>query len=590
MNAQHSLLAKSLPIVAQALGDKLGVKVVIGQTQGAMTDGKTIFLPPLPADDAKTLVLANGYIDHEAAHVRFSDDKPFKHMKSELEKHVTNLFEDIRIEKAMGRLYPGCKSNLANLAHVMVEDGSFRAASAKEHPATVLECFLLNRLRADVLKQHAVDDIANKSTQVFKEVFPKGAFTRVAALMYKVDELKCSLDTFNLAREVLTVLEEEQKNEEQQQEKVDSQTQGDTGDSQDDNNAQGNADPEDVSSNDDTDSGNGKASGDSSDENPSQNCDSQSGDGQGDEGSDASGGKGHGKFAENIERALNAGDDDLLDDIGSMLAEKLNDQAEDVTESSGIVVGTANRNSELNSSNNSDLMNEACLLTNGLRARLTGLVQSQNREHVRLEQTGQEIAVDQLHRVATLDFNVFKQKTHQQAANTAVQILLDCSGSMNEDMHIAKIASLATAHALDLIKGVSVGAAAFPGFGRDDVEVLSLLGETVRHHASSYDIRAHGSTPMAEAMWWAATQLANSEEPRKILLVVTDGDPNGGSEYSIDTLFHLCRRSNIECLGLGIGQLTIADKFPIYHTIKTVNELSGAMFEMMKKRLLTKAA
>ena len=589
MNAQHSLLAKSLPIVAMALGDKLGTKVVIGQTQGAMTDGNTIFLPALPADDAKTLVLASGYIDHESAHNRFSDYKPFKHMTSELQRHVTNLFEDIRIEKAMGRLYPGCKSNLANLAHVMVEDGNFRAASADEHPATILECFLLNRLRADVLKQHSVNDIANKSTQVFKEVFPKGAFTRVAALMYKVEDLTCSMDAFNLAREVLTVLEEEQKNEEQQQEKADSQNQGDAGDSQDDS-AQGSGSSADGSSDDDTDTGDGKASDDSSGDDQSNGSSSQPYDGQGDEDSDASGGKGHGEFAEDINRALTAGKDDLPDDIGSMLAEKLNDQAEDVTDSNGIIVGTAGRNSELTNSNNSDLMHEACLLTNGLRARLTGLVESQNREHVRFEQQGQEIAVDQLHRVATLDMNVFKQKTHHKAVNTAVQIMLDCSGSMASDMHTAKIASLATAHSLDLIKGVAVGAAAFPGFGRDDVEVLSLLGETVRHHASSYDIRAHGSTPMAEAMWWAATQLANREEPRKILLVVTDGDPNGGSDYSIDTLFNLCRRSGIECLGLGIGQLTIADKFPIYHTIKSVNELSGAMFDMMKKRLLSRAA
>ena len=48
MNAQHSLLAKSLPIVAQALGDQLGVKVIIGQTSGASTDGQNIYLPALP--------------------------------------------------------------------------------------------------------------------------------------------------------------------------------------------------------------------------------------------------------------------------------------------------------------------------------------------------------------------------------------------------------------------------------------------------------------------------------------------------------------------------------------------------------------
>ena len=63
-------LLGALPIIATLLGQKLGVKVVIGGRQAA-TDGQVIVLPSLPADgDPSLAVLANGYIDHEAAHIR----------------------------------------------------------------------------------------------------------------------------------------------------------------------------------------------------------------------------------------------------------------------------------------------------------------------------------------------------------------------------------------------------------------------------------------------------------------------------------------------------------------------------------------
>ena len=89
-------ISKSLPIVAKAMGDQMGVNVVIrGNT--AATNGKTIYLPELPKDDAEATLLARGFLDHEAAHVRLTDfsvteEDPYL-------KNLTNIIEDVRIEK-----------------------------------------------------------------------------------------------------------------------------------------------------------------------------------------------------------------------------------------------------------------------------------------------------------------------------------------------------------------------------------------------------------------------------------------------------------------------------------------------------------
>ena len=195
-----------------------------------------------------------------------------------------------------------------------------------------------------------------------------------------------------------------------------------------------------------------------------------------------------------------------------------------------------------------------------------------------------------MHRVATLESNIFLGKKNKTTVNTAVQILLDCSGSMRGDIHTAKVSALATAYALDMLNGVSVGAAAFPGHGENDVNIMSLLGETVTSNTNAFDVSVHGLTPMGEAMWWAATQLAACNEPRRIMLVVTDGDPDHGTEDSIEELINLCRHSGIECIGLGIGSLVIADKFPIWKTINNIEELTNAMFEIFKQQLVLKAA
>ena len=69
---KKSPLLGALPIIAQALGRGLGVNVVIGGSQ-ACTNGRTVYLPELPAEGESLAVLANGFIDHEAAHIRYTD-------------------------------------------------------------------------------------------------------------------------------------------------------------------------------------------------------------------------------------------------------------------------------------------------------------------------------------------------------------------------------------------------------------------------------------------------------------------------------------------------------------------------------------
>lgn len=70
-------LNQAFPIVAAALGDKLGVKVRVGG-QDAHTDGNIIQVPAYDGDDPGYREVAWGYLAHEAAHVRYTQFEYFR--------------------------------------------------------------------------------------------------------------------------------------------------------------------------------------------------------------------------------------------------------------------------------------------------------------------------------------------------------------------------------------------------------------------------------------------------------------------------------------------------------------------------------
>ena len=120
-----SVMMKAMPLVASMLGNKLGVKVVIGSSDTACTNGDTIFLPPLPVDDEGVLYpLVSGFIDHEAAHIRHTDLGVLNGKRlTPVEKYLWNAIEDWRVEHEIIKRYPGCHEHFIWLIrHFFLKD------------------------------------------------------------------------------------------------------------------------------------------------------------------------------------------------------------------------------------------------------------------------------------------------------------------------------------------------------------------------------------------------------------------------------------------------------------------------------------
>jgi cobalamin biosynthesis protein CobT len=173
------------------------------------------------------------------------------------------------------------------------------------------------------------------------------------------------------------------------------------------------------------------------------------------------------------------------------------------------------------------------------------------------------------------------------APNTALHLLVDLSGSMaGGSDRIALDAAMALALALEPMKGVSRAVTAFPSMRGQDDRVTRILshGERVLNHSGAFVQRARGGTPMTGALWFAAADLLARREERKVLLTLTDGQP----DHFLSALDLVQRASlaGVELIGIGI-QTDVKHLFPVAIRIDDITDLKGQLFHIAERLLLS---
>ena len=227
--------------------------------------------------------------------------------------------------------------------------------------------------------------------------------------------------------------------------------------------------------------------------------------------------------------------------------------------------------------------------TGRLKAQLMGLVQAARRDRDLAQRRGRRIDGRRVTRILAGDIRIFRKRADRVAANTAVHILTDLSGSMSGHREqVAREASLAIALGLETIPGVVPAVTYFGGYASDPVRETMGHGQSVRRNAHRFMQGTWGCTPMAEAVWFGAFQLSKRGEDRKILIVVTDGAPDDAK--ACHTVLALCRKAGIEAVGIGIGHDAVKAFFDRYIVISSVDELRSGLFQLMRERLIVEVA
>lgn len=226
-----------------------------------------------------------------------------------------------------------------------------------------------------------------------------------------------------------------------------------------------------------------------------------------------------------------------------------------------------------------------------LRTRLYGLLQAKVTRNVRIGRQGQ-LDARKLHRLAVNDGRVFRRSHEVSGLNTAVHLLVDCSGSMRRRIQLTSQVCHALATSLDVILGIDVGVTAFPAGTPASGGNSNPIGPTVfpvlehgkRMHGR-FKLVASGRTPLAEALWWVLQRMQPMPQTRKIILIMTDGEPD--SIGSANAAIADAKRFGFEVLGLGLESDSIATLLPgSSRTISNLADLAPAMFGLLQSALL----
>ncbi|EGR0682605.1 TPA: VWA domain-containing protein [Vibrio cholerae] len=544
-------LKNALPIVAAAYGEKFGVKVLI-QGQDAFTDGERIVIPTANPDDPHYQQIAWGYLAHEAAHIRHTNfDMVQKASSKPIRKALLNIIEDVRIENELAKDYPGTRRSISQVIEYMVDTQQMCVPKQLE-PASNLQAWLLFRLRCHFLGQKALMPLYQAVDERVRQLFPAAAMSRLSAMLTAVPSLGSTGEVLKLVDAIVAMLEEESRPPQDESD----------ADSGNDIRQDASNDSSSYSQTPETDS---SATGDAAETGDSDNSDQ----------------------ADNLRQALEASAAQFELDTFAQVAEVLSEQAEGHQGVTPLSLPQAEQ----------AMLGDETILTLSasesaqIRARLRGMVQSSqdNRNHAKRH--GLRVATHRLAASQAGESRLFIQRQPRIAPNAAVHLLVDISGSMGKPIgegnrkyfHVANEAALALAMALEGIPGVVPAVSYFPGI-HQEVSIALLPKQSVRHRAACFDQKPRGCTPMAQAMWSAANSLLAQKQKRKLMIVLTDGDPDDWA--ATHDIVDRCRRSGFELLGIGIQTRSVEKFFPQSIVINDVKDLKRELFEVTQQLLI----
>lgn len=599
-------LITSLPLVATALTERTGINVEIGGTQ-AYTNGKCIHLPALPLDADNSLAsVARGMLDHEAAHCLFTDMEQIGKGNA-VERWLTNMLEDMRVEQCMADRYAGSAENLKAAALHVFSQGK----EGDEAPELLPLNWSLLYMRAWQIPQLA------RQCQRFEKALEGSAPSLRAKMQPVLDEAKTQCASTEEARAYAVKLaaiiqgyspppdanaSPEPSGDEQGQgessadgsakpsEAKPPQSQGsaDTGPDPSQDSADGNSKttPQTKEEQGEAEHGQSQSSADNS-ASPSPNTAEpqqakppyQS---QSQEGSEEAT---HRPFS-CLFNADADGESNLPLSMGERMAQELSENAQPrALDSLQVAKEVSPQFSEMPPS----LKKEALCLVPPLRRYLVGKLQADTLEGVKPADAGR-INTRKLYRASVQDAHVFLRRTPARLVQTAVHIMLDCSLSTNPILTFEMQSAFALAMALQNIRGVNVGLSAFPVEYPADYNGSPGVAWLIKHGQRAGRLfpmpNSYSTTPMDAAIFWATAHMRSLRERRKILLIFTDGEPDN-QESTVEAVKQ-AEYSGIEVYGISYRASGISDVIPASTIIHDMRQLPSEMKKLLASTLHTR--
>ena len=599
---------QALPIIAQLLADKIGVRIEFSPGTPC-TDGKCIQIPKVRTKDRKEEIDVLSSLIHEAGHVRFTNFQA-QPGSSELERVLANSLEDPRIEKLMSRHYYGAISYFERAFKESIES-DLLAVVDKTDACDLLCLYVMTRAHGVLLGHTYTEKVYDAVRErMLREVGSSLVAKLDAMLDRRFPKCRNTNQIIELARDIAVLVCNHQPQAQQQEQSnlisAPGSNQSGSNSSQSESAeatsaSETNRQPESEfakarafsKKNQETSSDNGspKEAGKTRFQSGYRGGASQQGSGtnscnQGQH----SAAQDEWNAARNNRRAVKCSWDSGERFI-KVCSQPVPSSKGDGSGTSSITYNVFTLDSlkrrKPNSSNPSDTAYARVLLerglqqTCGLRRALQKLIVERERRCERLMCSGTRIRSGALARLGVGNTKVFGRMTEVRGVSTAVHVLLDGSGSMGGGkFDLAIQSSLAIVHSLQSVKSVSVGLTLFQDY---DASVLIRHGETINQNLGRIGLCDFiGGTPLYTALLAGAYQLAQRTETRKVLIVLSDlreREINSCSRQVIKDL----TKAGIIVVGITIGDSKAAEAFPYATNILDLADLGPALFEATSK-------
>jgi cobalamin biosynthesis protein CobT len=211
MNERVFVLREAVVTITQMLAGK-GIKVtqrgISAYVQpGADGEPAHVNLPYLPDNASDELCAAiQGFLDHEVAHILFTDFKAMNAIHDQSLHNMVNIIEDTRIEREMGKRFQGSAHNISVTGQFFLDKyvkPQIREAAKKGDVNGVKALVMVPALRA-MAGQHIfkewLDSHPDMKTAIADEV------AKIEHLASKIENCPTTADAVTLAQEVMTAL------------------------------------------------------------------------------------------------------------------------------------------------------------------------------------------------------------------------------------------------------------------------------------------------------------------------------------------------------------------------------------------------
>lgn len=203
-----------------------------------------------------------------------------------------------------------------------------------------------------------------------------------------------------------------------------------------------------------------------------------------------------------------------------------------------------------------------------------------------------------LTRYAAGSVNIFSRRDIKESEKSAVSILIDCSGSMDNDRIV--IAQEVAVHLSRLLNRARVPFAV-TGFHRERSYSRAIKDEFVqtsrptfipfKRWGESYgkavaklgsiDQSACGGTPDYSAIYNAIDEISQRQERRKILFILTDAE--GYARQHIQHLQKMANDLGVAIIAIGIGRTDVEKCFTNAENIFDLKDLASGSFNRLLK-------